>query len=190
MACRTVQDRTVGHVLAVVDKDCPELYKEEKSKVRDLLQREDEGEDVVGHGLHPAVYRVECNRGVGSGHDPLVMRLVEGLVDERMMQTSVDEVDAEIRKEEEERELQIVVICVWLIGEFVIKFGVSAHIKEEERRCEDRNEGHCVDGLFDFHSDLVLEELGVLEGGLIEDEDVGERRDNKVNSCASDPGTS
>jgi hypothetical protein len=35
---------------------------------------------------------------------------------------------------------------------------------------------------------LVLEEFGVFEGGLVEDEDVGEGRDYEVDGGAGDPG--
>jgi hypothetical protein len=42
--------------------------------------------------------------------------------------------------------------------------------------------------LVDFHADLVFEEFGVFEGCFVEDEDVGEGRDNEVDCCAGKPG--
>jgi len=42
--------------------------------------------------------------------------------------------------------------------------------------------------LSDFLADLVLEELWVFEGCLVEDEDVGEGRDDEVKSTTGKPG--
>ena len=42
--------------------------------------------------------------------------LVEGLVDQGVMETSVDEVDAEVGEEEEKWELEEVVISAWLVA--------------------------------------------------------------------------
>jgi hypothetical protein len=42
--------------------------------------------------------------------------------------------------------------------------------------------------LFDFHANLVLEVFGVLEGGLVEDENVAERRKSGVDEGAEEPG--
>jgi hypothetical protein len=41
--------------------------------------------------------------------------------------------------------------------------------------------------LADLHADLVLEELGVFEGGLIEDEDVGDGGDDEVDNGSAEP---
>lgn len=49
---------------------------------------------MVGKRLSPTVDGVESVRGIGSRHDPLVVRLVKALVDQRMVKATVDEVDA------------------------------------------------------------------------------------------------
>jgi len=51
MARRTVDNRTISDVLAVVDKDGPDLDEEEECEVCEFLQREDEGENMVGDRL-------------------------------------------------------------------------------------------------------------------------------------------
>ena len=173
MACSTVENRAVGDVFPVVDKDGPDLHEEEESEVGEFLQWEDEGEGVVRHRLQPPVYGVEGHGCVRRGHDPLVMRFVQAFVDEGMVQTAVDEVDAEVGEEEEEWELEVVVVGPWFVGERVVEFGVAPDFGEEEGRGEDGDEGHGVPGLRDLHLYLVFEEFGVLEGGLVEDEDVG-----------------
>ncbi len=76
MTGRTVYDRGISDVLAVVDEDGPDLDEEEEGQVGEFLQGEDEGEDVVGNALGPAVDGVEGDGGVGRRHDPFMVRLV------------------------------------------------------------------------------------------------------------------
>ena len=64
---------------------------------------------MVGQRLCIAVQRVEGVRGKGCGHDPLVVRLMDVLVDARVVQTAVDPVDQRVGEGEEEGELQVVV---------------------------------------------------------------------------------
>lgn len=90
------------------------------------------------------------------------------------METAVDEVDETVGEEDEEGELEPVVEAEGFIAEGVVEFGVAQDFGEEERSGEDGHGGHGVAGLFDFLSDLVLEEFGVFEGGFIENEDVRE----------------
>lgn len=52
------------------------------------------------------VERVACIR---RRHDPLMMRLVQVLVDERMVESTMDQVDEEVRKDQEQRELEVVI---------------------------------------------------------------------------------
>lgn len=120
-----VQHGVVRHVLAVVDEDGPEVHKDEQGDVGQLLQREHEGEDVVGEALREAVERVEGVAREGSGHDPLVVRLVEVLVDAREMQPAVDPVDAEVGEEDEEWELRPVIPLPWAIFCQVVEFAVT-----------------------------------------------------------------
>lgn len=81
MAGGAVDDGAVGHVLAVVDEDGPDVDEDEQGDVGELLEREEEGEDVVGERLGEAVDRVEGVGGEGAGHDPLVVWFVQALVD-------------------------------------------------------------------------------------------------------------
>lgn len=131
---------------------------------------------------------MECDGRVGGWHDPFVVGLVQGFVDGGVVQAAVDEVDEAVGEEEEERELQQVVPGEGGVGGAVEEFGVAADFGEEEGGGERGHEGHAVDGLGDLHPDLVLEEFGVFEGGLVEDEDVGEGRDYEVDGGAGDPG--
>lgn len=65
---------------------------------------------------------------------------------------------------------------------------MAADFGEEEGRREEGHVGHAVAGLRNLHSDLVLEEFGVLECGLVEDEGVREGGDYEVDEGAGKPG--
>jgi len=176
-----VYERAVGQVFAVVDEDRPELHEDEETEVCEFLHREYEGKDVVRQALHEAVDGVEGHGRIGGWHDPLVVRLVQMLIDEGVVQAPVDEVDDEIGEEEEQWELSQVVPQPRAVYVRVVELGVTADLGEEEWSCEEGNEGHGIDGLAYLHLDLVLEEFGVLEDCLVEDKDVGEGRNDEVN---------
>lgn len=59
-------------------------------------------------------------RGKGCRHDPLVVRLVQGLVDAWVVQAAVDEIDKEVREEEEEGKLEKVVPGSWSLSGRVV----------------------------------------------------------------------
>lgn len=118
-----------------MNEDSPEVDKSEQENICQFLQRENERENVVRHTLRPAVKRVECVRGVRARHDPFVVRLVEGSIHARVMQTSVDPVDEEIGETDEEGELEDTVVWEWFFGDGVVEFGVSADFEDEEGGC-------------------------------------------------------
>lgn len=102
------------------------------------------------------------------------MWLVESLVDERVVKTSMDEVDAEVGEYEEERKLEVVVVWIRFVHKAIVEFRVTTDFGEEEGDSEDGYPRHGSYGLSDFHADLVLEEFGVLENCFVEDQNVGE----------------
>lgn len=74
----------VGHaVVAVVDGDGPDVDEDVERQVEQLVQREQEGVDVVGQALQEAVHRVEGVAGERRRDLPHVVRLVEELRRER-----------------------------------------------------------------------------------------------------------
>jgi hypothetical protein len=81
VASGAVDDRVVGNVFAVVDEHGPDVDEDEKRNVGELLEWEDEGKQMVRQALRISVKRVESVRCVRRRHDPLVVRLVEVLVD-------------------------------------------------------------------------------------------------------------
>jgi hypothetical protein len=183
----TIDDGRVGYVFAIVNEDGPDVDKGEEENIRKLLEREDEGEDVVRHTLEVAVERVEGVRGVRGRHDPLVVWLVQRLVYEGVVQTAVDEVNPKVGKDEEDRELKPIVPRTGTVGAVVVELRVAANLSEEEGNGEDGHDGKSGGGLSNLHADLVLEELGVLEGVLVEDEDVRQGGEDKVDDETKDP---
>ena len=187
VASGAVQDGVVGDVLAVVDEDGPDLHEDEEAQVGELLEWEHEREQVVGRALKEAIDRVEGYGSVRRRHDPLVVRLVQGLVHGWVVQAAVDEVDEAVGEEEEERELEHVVPHAGPVVERVVQLGVALKLQPEARRCEQRHVRHAGTGLLDLQLDLVLEELGVLERGLVEDEHEREGRHDEVDSRSAEP---
>jgi hypothetical protein len=197
VASRAVDDGRVGDVFTVVNHDGPDLDESEEGDVCELLQREDEGEQVVWDGLGEAVERVESVAGEGCGHDPLVVRLVQALVEELAVQGAVDPVDAEVGEGQEDRELNPVPGVAENAQERVGEVGVSgrvvneahaANFGDEEGDGEEGHDGDGFEGLLDFETHLVLEVFGVLEGGLVEDKDVAEGCERAVDESAEEPG--
>lgn len=81
----------------------------------------------------------------------------------------MDEVYAKVGENEEERKLRPIVPSSWSIRERVVQLGVATHFGEEEGGCHDGNPWHSIHCLANFHLDLVLEKLRVLEGSLVKD---------------------
>ena len=126
-------------------------------------------------------------RREGARHDPLVVRFVQGLVDQRVVQATVNPVDAKIGERDEQRELYKAVAPERLIRERVIEFGVTTNFRDQERRSEERHNGHRLHGLLDFHGNLVLEKFRVMDGRLVPDKDVGEGGANEVCDQTENP---
>jgi len=127
---------------------------------------------VVRDALGKTVDWVESVAGIGGRHNPLVVRLVEALVYQRVVQPAMDEVDEQIGKDEEQRELEEVVPPAGTFGGGVVELAIPTHLGDQGREGEQGHDGEGLVRLHDLQIDLVLEELGVLQGLLVEDEDV------------------
>lgn len=186
-----VDDGAVGHVLPVVDHDGPDLDEGEEGDVGEFLQREDEGEEVVGHALGEAVERVEGVRGEWRRHDPFVVWFVESSVEDWVVQAAVDPVDEAVREEEEEGELENVPRSaedgqerMVDVGQLVVDEAVAADFGNEARKGEDGHYGYRCEGLLDLHFDLVPQVFRVVESRLVEDGVVAECGAKEVDDCA------
>lgn len=188
VASRAVDDGALSNVFAVMDQDGPDVDKGKENDVGELLEREQEGEDVVGQRLRVTVERVESMASVRAGHDPLVVRLVQVLVDLGVVEPAVNPVDAEVGEHDEEGKLDDVVPHAGALLGLVIHFAVAAHFGDEEGRGEDGHDGEGAHRLSDFERNLVLEVFRVGESRLVENENVRERRKGKVDDDSEEPG--
>lgn len=180
VAGSAINDRAIGHVLAVVDHDGPEVDEDEQRHGRVLVQREQDRVQVVGERLREPVDGVEGVRGEGRRHDPLVVRLVQVLVDQGVVQAAVDQVDQGVGEDEEARELQELVPHAGAVGRRIVQLRVSADLEEPEDGGEQSHARKGLDGLPDLHRNLVLEVLGMGFVVLVEHEPVGEGGEDEV----------
>ena len=142
---------------------------------------------MIRHTLRESIQWMKSVARVRRRHDPLVMRFVQRLVYQRMVQSAVDPVDEEIGEANEERELEDVVEREGRIRGAIVEFGKSAHFTEKQGRGEDGHYGEGDEGLFDLEPDLVAQVFGVCEGCVVEDEDVGKGRAEEVDDGAEKP---
>ena len=70
---------------ALTNEDGPEVDEGEEGNICELLEREDEGKEVIWYTLREAIHGVEGVAGVRCRHNPLVMRLVQGPINSGMM---------------------------------------------------------------------------------------------------------
>lgn len=96
--------RTIDHLLqdpgdtvvTVVDGDGPDVDKDVKAQVKNLVQGEQEGVDVIGQTLKEAVHWVEGMAGKRCRDLPHMVGLVEVLVDELVVQEPMNPIDTHI----------------------------------------------------------------------------------------------
>lgn len=170
VASSAVDSWVAGNKLAVVDHNGPDVDEHEEANICDLLEWEDEWEDVVWNRLRKAIEWVEGVRCEWRWHNPFVVWLVESLVDQRVVQTAVDQVDEAVGEKQEERELHNVVPSSWTLFGLVVELGVAAHFGDEADGGKERHNWHGSVGLGHFQPNLVLEELWVSKGGVVENE--------------------
>lgn len=173
MACGAVDDGGVVRVLAVMNQDGPDVDKDEEGDGCNLGQRKEEGEQVVRQTLGITVQWVESVRCKGGRHDPLVVRLVDVLVNARVVQATVDPVDERVGEEQEERNLSPVIPPSRTLFGCIVQLGVAADFSQEPGDSKDCHYWKGDIGLLHLEGDLVLEVSRMFEGCLVEDEKVG-----------------
>ena len=85
--------------------DGPDVDEYKQYDVGEFLKRKDEGENVIGYALCKAIKWVKSVAGERSGHNPLVMGLVEIFIYRWVVKTSVNPVDPKVREAYEKWEL-------------------------------------------------------------------------------------
>jgi hypothetical protein len=100
----------------------------------------------------------------------------------------VDVVDEKIGKHEEKGELGNVVPPSRALIYGIVYLGVAANLEQKERGGQNGHYGKGDVGLAHLKTDLVLEISRVVEGGFVENEDVGEGSKEVVDNETEEPG--
>lgn len=180
MTSRSIDDWRVHDEFSVVNQDGPHVDEDEQPNISDLLKREDEWEDVVWDRLGESIKRVESVGRKWSRHNPLMMWLMQRLVNQWVVQTAVNEVDEEVGEEQEQWELEPLVPGAWSLGCSVVQLRISLKLSCEADRSQERHQWHGRVCLNHLELDLVLEEFWVCECCVVEDEVVGRGGDDEV----------
>lgn len=188
MARSSVNNRAVHDEFAVVNEDRPHVDEDEQTNISHLLKWEDEWEDVVWDTLRKSIKRVESVGRKWCRHNPLMMWLMQRLIDKWVVQTAVNEVDEEVGEEEEERKLEPLVPSSWTLGGGVVELRITLKFRCEADCGEERHQWHGGVGLNHLQLDLVLQELWMCEGCVVEDEVVGGGGDDEVEEETEEPG--
>ncbi len=118
------------------------------------MHREDEDKDMVRAALQKSVKRVESITSKWSRNDPKVMSFVQMLVNSRMMKSSMDEVDAHIGKEQEEKCGENEVAPAIVI-DITIQETVSSDFCNKKNSCQNPHRGYRFAGDGNFLTNLV-----------------------------------
>ena len=103
------------------------------------------------------------------------------------MQSTVDPVDKEIREYDEDGKLKEIVKRERRIIGGIVHLGIASDFCNEKRCRQDSHERHRDHGLSNLKTDLVFQILGMIEGCLVKDENIRQRRKDEVDHQAKDP---
>lgn len=90
-----------GDHVRVMNKDTPEVHKHKKTEIKPSVQREEEDEQMIRHRLQVTIEGMKCVGGEGSWNEPLVMWLVDILVDQWMVQGAMYPINAVVSEDQE-----------------------------------------------------------------------------------------
>src|SRR5437879_6062436 len=105
MTRRSINNWIIGNILPIVDEDRPDIYRNKESDVGELVEGKDKWEDVVRNGLCKPIKGMKSMTRIRSRYDPFMVWLMQYLIDHRMMQSSMNPINPEIREKQEKREL-------------------------------------------------------------------------------------
>ena len=142
---------------------------------------------MIRHTLRKPIKRMKGVARIWSRHDPFMMGFMQRLIDQRMVQSTMDPIDEEIREADEEWELENVVQGEWSIRRAIVEFCQATDFAKEEGGGEDCHYRERDESLADLKPDLILEVFGVGESCMVEDEDVGEGSAEEVDDGAEEP---
>lgn len=127
MASGTVDGGILRNILAIMNENCPDVDEGEEYEVGKFVKGEDEGKEVVRERLQVSVNGVKRVRRKWRRHDPLVMRLMQTLVQKRVVQSTVDRIDSKVGECDKKRVLQIEIFLA-VLERVPVKFAVTVDL--------------------------------------------------------------
>lgn len=180
-------DPVARNHVSVVDQNGPDLDQNEHDQVQVSLHRADEDKDVVGQRLNKAVGRVESQSSKGSRYNPLVVRLVNVLVDARVVLQTVnpvngDIVESHVQHSRKDHEAPAIFVDIG------VQQAVTPHLGEENGQGHEVDEWHSRHGGDNLLANLVLQETRVVFQAAVKDEIVREGREYPVQRAGTELG--
>ena len=83
---------------------------------------------MIRHTLREPIKWMKGMARVWSRHDPFMMRFMQRLIDQRMVQSTMDPINEEVREEDEKRELKNVVQRERSIRRVIVEFRQTADL--------------------------------------------------------------
>lgn len=96
---------------------------------------------MIGHALCETIKGMESVTRIRRRHDPSMMRLVQILVYQGVVQASVDPVNEKVGEDNKERELEGIVPPEWGVGRSTVQLGVSSHFTDKKWDGKDGHNG-------------------------------------------------
>lgn len=94
---------------------------------------------MIRYTLRESVKRMKGMARIWSRHDPFMMRFMQRLIDQGMVQSTMDPIDEEIREADKERVLENVVQREWSIRRAIVEFRQTTDFAQEEGGGKDRH---------------------------------------------------
>jgi len=148
-----VDDSSTTKVNLIMNRDRPEVDKDEHGHEQNVVERENETEDVVRHSLSPTINWVERMGRVGRRELVRVMWLVDVLVQGGVVKTTMNEINHHVCDEKEERNREQEVAPAVIVDIFVHS-AVSTGNHNRERSHQDGHERKGSKSDLNFSFDL------------------------------------
>ena len=109
------EDQARRKELRLTDKHSPEINEYKQGHIGKLLQRKQEWIQMIRHALRETIHWMEGMTREWRWHNPLMVRLMQCLVNQRMVQSTMDPINTQIRENNEQRKLQDVIESEWSV---------------------------------------------------------------------------
>ena len=141
---------------------------------------------MIGHTLQEAIQRVKGVAGVGSGYLPSVVTLVDILVDQPVVQPAVNPVYQAVGEHEKEKDARGAEEPAAHARDALVEPAVPADLEQKDGCSKENNERRGDGGVDNLAADLVREEERMLLEAVVEQKEVAESGEDKVDEVAAE----